>query len=76
MNKSAGILQQNFVLQGDYIELYKLLKLESIASSGGEAKMLIANGEVVLNDVVELRKRKKLVTGDVIEVVQTRIRIL
>jgi len=49
------------------VELYKLLKFEGLASSGGEAKALIANGHVLVNGEVETRKRKKIVSGDVIE---------
>ena len=49
------------------IELYKVLKFEGLASSGGEAKAFIADGQVKVNGAVELQKRKKLVDGDVIE---------
>lgn len=49
------------------VELYKLLKFEGLASSGGEAKMLIADGLVQVNGAVETRKRNKIVSGDVIE---------
>ncbi|MFT5837092.1 MAG: ribosome-associated protein, partial [Candidatus Azotimanducaceae bacterium] len=49
------------------IELFKLLKFEGLASSGGEAKALIAAGQVLLNGVLETQKRKKLVAGDCIE---------
>ena len=49
------------------VELYKLLKFESILSSGGEAKHVISEGYVLLNGEVETRKRKKIVSGDVIE---------
>lgn len=49
------------------VELYKLLKFESILSSGGEAKHVISEGYVLLNGVVETRKRKKIVSGDIIE---------
>ena len=48
-------------------ELYKILKFENIAASGGEAKHMIADGLVVVNGEVETRKRKKIVPGDVIE---------
>lgn len=48
------------------VELYKLLKFESIVSSGGEAKFVIGEGFVKLNGEIETRKRKKLVSGDVI----------
>jgi len=49
------------------VELYKILKFESMVTSGGEAKMVIANGLVTLNGEVETQKRKKIVSGDVIE---------
>jgi ribosome-associated protein len=49
------------------IELFKLLKLDSIVSSGGEAKSVIADGLVKLNGVVETQKRKKVYSGDKIE---------
>lgn len=48
-------------------ELYKLLKFEGLASSGGAAKMLIGDGLVIVNGEVETRKRKKIMAGDVVE---------
>lgn len=50
------------------VELYKVLKFENLASSGGEAKYMIADGLVRVNDRVETRKRKKILPGDVIEI--------
>jgi ribosome-associated protein len=49
------------------VELFKILKFEGLASSGGEAKMVIENGLVMVNGAVETQKRKKIVSGDVIE---------
>lgn len=49
------------------VELYKILKFEGMVSSGGEAKIVISEGLVLVNDVVETRKRKKIVSGDTIE---------
>lgn len=48
------------------VELFKILKFEGLASSGGEAKTAIANGLVMVNGTVETQKRKKIVSGDVI----------
>ncbi len=50
-----------------YIELYKILKLENMAASGGEAKYLIGEGLVRVNGRVETRKRYKTVAGDIVE---------
>lgn len=48
------------------IELYKLLKLSNLVGSGGEAKLVVSEGFVRLNGVVETRKRKKVLAGDVV----------
>lgn len=57
------------------VELYKILKFEAIVSSGGEAKSVIAEGMVLLNGKVETQKRKKIVSGDVIEFQDEKYRI-
>jgi ribosome-associated protein len=57
------------------VELFKILKFEGMVSSGGEAKMVIADGQVVVNGDVETRKRKKIINGDVIEFGEDIIRI-
>ena len=52
----------------EQVELFKILKFEGIAASGGEAKDMIAAGTVLVNGIVEKQKRKKIVVGDTIEV--------
>ncbi len=53
-----------FDLDGhEFIELNRLLKVVGLVNSGGEANTFIANGEVMVNDVVETRKRNKIKTG-------------
>ena len=54
-------------LSKEPVELYKILKFEGLVGSGGEAKMVIADGLVLLNGKVETRKRKKIVSKDIIE---------
>jgi len=49
---------------GEAIRLDQFLKLADCVSTGGEAKLLIQAGEVLVNDVVETRRRRKLVPGD------------
>lgn len=56
-----------FELEDDYIELFKLIKLMGLVESGAQAKMFIDEGLVKRNGEVELRKRCKIVVGDVIE---------
>ena len=48
-------------------ELYKILKFKNLVQSGGEAKYVISQGRVCVNGAIETRKRKKIVSGDVIE---------
>jgi len=63
----------DFELTEDYIELIKLLKLLQIANSGGQAKQMVDNGEVILNDTLETRKRAKIKKGDKIEIFDLQI---
>lgn len=61
-------MKKEFTLResDSFIELYKLLKLLDLVQSGGEAKMRIHGGEVALNGEIETRKRKKLISGDIV----------
>ena len=49
------------------IELCKLLKIANMVSGGGEAKIVISEGYVLLNNEVEFQKRKKVYHDDIIE---------
>ena len=49
------------------INLTQVLKLANLVISGGEAKALISEGRVKVNGDIELRKRRKMVIGDVVE---------
>lgn len=49
------------------VELYKILKFEGLVTTGGEAKLLISDGQVEVNGEVETRKRRKIMNGDTIE---------
>ncbi len=49
------------------VDLHKILKFEGMVASGGEAKSVIAEGQVLVNGEVETRKRRKIVSGDIIE---------
>jgi ribosome-associated protein len=58
---------RNVVINREPVELFKILKFEGLTESGGEAKAAIEQGLVNVNGVVETRKRKQIVVGDVIE---------
>ena len=65
----------DFVLRGEYITLDALLKATGLASSGGAAKVLIAGGEVRVNDEVDTRRGRKCRAGDEVVVVVGAIRV-
>lgn len=52
------------------ITLGQALKLSGIVGTGGEAKLLIQDGEVLVNGETETRRGRKLYTGDVVEVAE------
>ena len=58
---------KSFMLNAEFIELIKLLKFMHIAQTGGHAKMLVDDGQVLVNGEPELRKRRKLIAGDIVE---------
>lgn len=65
-----------FTLKEDYIELYKLLKVLDLVDSGAQAKQLVADGHVRRNGEVELRKRAKILAGEIIEIADVSITVL
>jgi len=58
------------------VELYKILKFEGLVQSGAEAKAVVAEGQVLLNGVVETQKRKKIVADDIIEFGSEKLRVV
>lgn len=57
------------------ITLGQALKASDIVGSGGEAKILIQAGEVLVNGEVETRRGRQLVPGDVVEVGDERLEV-
>ena len=53
-------------LNTEFIKLDSFLKAVDAVGSGGEAKLLIADGCVAVNGQVELRRGRKLYPGDVV----------
>ena len=65
-----------FKLTQEYIQLNNLLKIMSLVSSGGEAKMLILDGYAKVNGEIEKQVRKKLKAGDVVVFNEEEIKIV
>lgn len=55
-------------IDGDYIELIKLLKAAGICDTGGAAKIAVDEGYVKVDGSVESRKRCKIRKGQVVEI--------
>ncbi len=56
-----------FKVTGDYIPLIQLLKAANLVQTGGEAQIVVTEGEVKYNGQVDYRKRLKVKKGDVVE---------
>ncbi|MBE9585179.1 RNA-binding S4 domain-containing protein [Mucilaginibacter sp. JRF] len=66
----------DFELQGEYIPLIQLLKATNLVQTGGEAQIVVTEGEVKYNGQVDYRKRLKVKRGDVVEFRKQTIRII
>ena len=63
-------------IRGEMIRLGQLLKLAGVASGGGEAKELLAAGEVSVNGEPETRRGRQLRDGDVVRVGDDELRVV
>jgi ribosome-associated protein len=66
----------DFELRGEFIPLDALLKTTGLAASGGEAKAMVAAGQIKVDGQLELRKRCKIRNGQVVSVAGSSIRVI
>jgi ribosome-associated protein len=71
-----SLQQITFDLRGEFITLDKLLKACSVASSGGEAKFMVAEGMVQVDGQDESRKTAKIRAGQVVSLRGVRIHVV
>lgn len=63
-----------FELNGrEFVELCNLLKILGLCSSGGTAKLAIAEGRVSVDGQIEFRKRCKVRAGQVVQFSEQQI---
>jgi ribosome-associated protein len=62
-------------IRDDTIRLGQVLKLAGLASSGGEARAMIEQGDVTVNGEPESRRGRQLHRGDVVAVGDAAVRI-
>ena len=65
--KKERSMLHKFKIEEPGLTLTQALKIEGVVDSGGQGKALIADGRVRVNGEVELRKRRQMVIGDVVE---------
>lgn len=68
--------EQEFMLNGEFVELNQLLKLVGVCDSGGAGKMLVASGAVSVDGKIELRKTCKVRAGQAVTLGDIRISVL
>ena len=66
----------DFKISGEFIELFKLLKVLSLVSTGGEAKNHIDGGDVIVNGKIDTRKRAKIRPGTIVSFNGHKIRAI
>ena len=65
-----------FKLRGEYVALCDLLKLTGIADSGGQGKLMIANGEVTVDGRPESRKTAKIRANQTVRCLGQTVRVV
>ena len=60
--------KQSFLLEEEYIRLDDLLKLTGCVQTGGQAKIMIQTGHVLLDGEVCTMRGKKLRGGEIVTV--------
>jgi ribosome-associated protein len=65
--KNENKTEQNSTMSDKFIELNAFLKINNIGNTGGQAKLIIRSGTVLVNHEPETRNKKKLHAGDIVE---------
>ena len=64
---------RRIIISSQFIRLDALLKFASIASTGGEAKMLIQNGDVFVDGEPCTQRGKKIISGGIVRIGETTL---
>ena len=67
--------EQQVPIDTPFIKLDSLLKLSGLCMTGGEAKNLIAGGQVMLNGTACTQRGRKVTPGDVVECLGQRLAV-
>lgn len=69
------IIMQAIKLRDEFIKLGQTLKAAGLVDSGVDAKFVIQDGLVKVNEEVEYQRGKKLIDGDIVEYNGEKIKI-
>ena len=69
-------MPKKITISSEFIKLDALLKFANLVSSGGEAKIRIAQGEIFVNGAPYLMRGKKLRAGDIITLDEESVEIV
>ncbi len=56
---------ETVTIRDEFIKLGQAMKLAGLVENGAEAKVVIQDGEVMVNGAMELQRGKKIYPGDV-----------
>lgn len=61
-------MMKEISIETEYIKLDQFLKLIGVAQTGGQAKMIISEGSVLVNDEITLQRGKKIRKDDIVKI--------
>ncbi|HUB77078.1 MAG TPA: RNA-binding S4 domain-containing protein [Solirubrobacteraceae bacterium] len=70
------IAPRDVAIRGEMIRLGQLLKLAGAVSSGSEVKLLLAEGQLLVNGEPESRRGRQLHPGDIVRVHEDELRVV
>ena len=59
---------KEIIIETEYIKLDQFLKHAGIVQTGGQAKMLISEGNIIVNKEVVTQRGKKIRKNDIVEI--------
>lgn len=68
-------MTEKIFIDSDFIKLDNLLKFSGCAETGGQAKVMVQNGQVKLNGEVCTMRNKKIRNGDIVTTDQKTVEV-
>lgn len=62
------IIMKEISIDTDFIKLDQFLKFVGVVQTGGQAKALISEGNIIVNNEVILQRGKKIRKNDIVEI--------